>query len=131
MVSEGGKPTIVFRASEILTRRPPVWEDIAWIKERWGGPLIVKGILTPEDARRAVDYGADAVVVSNHGGNVLDGDPAAISMLSDTVDAVDGDAEILFDSGIRRGSDVVKAIAPRSESRPGRALVALGSRRRR
>jgi len=111
MVSDGGRPAIVFAASEILTRRPPVWDDIAWIKERWDGPLIVKGLLTPKDARIAVDCGVDAIVVSNHGGNVLDGDPATISVLGEIVDAVDGAVEVLFDSGIRRGSDVVKAVA--------------------
>jgi isopentenyl diphosphate isomerase/L-lactate dehydrogenase-like FMN-dependent dehydrogenase len=111
MVMDEGRSALLFRASEILTRQPPVWDDIPWIKERWDGPLVIKGILTPEDARRAVQLGADAIVVSNHGGNVLDGDPATISVLGSIVDAVDGRAEVLFDSGVRRGSDVVKALA--------------------
>ena len=92
-------------------RETPVWEDIPWIKQRWDGPLVIKGITTTEDARRAVKYGADAIVVSNHGGNVLDGNPSTISVLPRIVDAVGSDLEVLFDSGVRRGSDVVKALA--------------------
>ena len=111
MVHEEGKPAVLFRASEILMRETPVWEDIPWIKQRWDGPLVIKGITTTEDARRAVQYGADAIVVSNHGGNVLDGNPSTISVLPRIVDAVGSDLEVLFDSGIRRGSDVVKALA--------------------
>jgi isopentenyl diphosphate isomerase/L-lactate dehydrogenase-like FMN-dependent dehydrogenase len=111
MVEDEGKPAILFRASEILMRQTPVWEDVPWVKERWNGPLVIKGIMTPEDARRAVELGADAIVVSNHGGNVLDGNPSTISVLPAIVDAVGGEAEVLFDSGIRRGSDVVKALA--------------------
>ena len=111
MVTEGGKPALLFRASEILMQRPPVWEDLDWIRERWGGPFVVKGIMTPEDARKAVELGADAIVVSNHGGNVLDGNASTISVLPSIVKAVDGRAEVLLDSGIRRGSDVVKAMA--------------------
>ena len=111
MVTENGKPVMVFRASEILTRRTPIWEDIPWIRKRWNGPLVIKGILTPEDARRAVDYGADAIVVSNHGGNVLDGNPATLSVLGEIVQEVGDRTEVLFDGGIRRGSDVVKAMA--------------------
>jgi isopentenyl diphosphate isomerase/L-lactate dehydrogenase-like FMN-dependent dehydrogenase len=111
MVTEDGRPVIVFRASEILTRRTPIWEDIPWIRERWDGPLVVKGILTGEDARRAVDAGADAIVVSNHGGNVLDGDPATLTVLAEVVDEVGERIEVLFDGGIRRGADVVKALA--------------------
>ena len=111
MVEENGKSALMFRASEVLMKRTPVWADIPRIKDRWGGPLIIKGILTPEDARKAVDLGADAIVVSNHGGNILDGNPSTISMLPSIVDAVGDATEILMDSGIRRGSDVVKALA--------------------
>jgi isopentenyl diphosphate isomerase/L-lactate dehydrogenase-like FMN-dependent dehydrogenase len=89
----------------------PAWDDLAWIKARFGGPLVVKGILSVEDARRAIDYGADSIVVSNHGGNALDGSPAALRVLPSVVDAVGGRTEVLFDSGIRRGGDVVKAMA--------------------
>lgn len=111
MVLEDGEPALLFRASQILMRQTPVWDDLPWVKERWGGPLVVKGILTVEDARRAVAGGADAIVVSNHGGNMLDGDPASVTVLADIVDAVGGEIEVLMDSGIRRGSDVVKAVA--------------------
>lgn len=111
MVYDNGKPAILFRSSEILTRVTPVWEDLAWVKEQWGGPLVIKGIQTPEDARRARDHGADGVIVSNHGGNVLDGNAGSITVLPSIVDAVGTDLEVLFDSGIRRGTDVVKAMA--------------------
>lgn len=87
------------------------WEHVAWIKERWGGPLIIKGILDVEDAKAAVKSGADAIVVSNHGGRQLDGAMSAIRMLPDIVDAVGDDIEVHFDSGIRSGQDVLKALA--------------------
>lgn len=87
------------------------WEDFGWIREAWKGPLVVKGILTPEDARRAVDAGADAVVVSNHGGLTLDGAMPALRALPRVVDAIGDSAEVLVDGGIRQGTDVVKAIA--------------------
>ena len=87
------------------------WEYIRWIREHWRGKLIVKGILDPRDAVEAVNSGADAVSVSNHGGTQLDGAPSAISMLPIVADAIAGRAEILFDSGIRSGQDVLKALA--------------------
>ncbi|GHA61377.1 alpha-hydroxy-acid oxidizing enzyme [Amylibacter ulvae] len=87
------------------------WDDIAWIKERWGGPLILKGILDVDDARRSVDSGADALIVSNHGGRQLDGALSSIRMLPDIVDAVGKDIEIHMDGGIRSGQDVLKAVA--------------------
>lgn len=87
------------------------WEDVAWIKERWGGKLILKGIMEPADARLAVASGADALVVSNHGGRQLDGAPASIDALPAIVDAVGDDIEIWFDGGIRSGQDVLKALA--------------------
>ena len=90
---------------------PPTWDDIAWMRAEWGGPFLVKGILHPDDARRAVALGADAISVSNHGGNNLDGSVASLRALPGVVDAVGGEAEILLDGGIRRGSDVVKALA--------------------
>ena len=86
------------------------WDDMSWIRELWQGPIVIKGVLTTEDAKRAVDYGVAAVVVSNHGGRQLDGVPASLRVLPQIVEAVNGRAEILLDSGIRRGSDVVKAI---------------------
>ncbi len=87
------------------------WDDLAWIRDAWKGPLAVKGILAPEDAVRAAGIGADAVVVSNHGGRQLDHVPAAIDALPGVVDALGGAAEVLFDGGIRRGTDILTALA--------------------
>jgi L-lactate dehydrogenase (cytochrome) len=87
------------------------WSDVAWIKEQWGGPLVIKGILDPEDARAAVDTGADAIIVSNHGGRQLDGAHSSISMLPRIVDAVGDKIEVHMDGGIRSGQDVLKAVA--------------------
>lgn len=87
------------------------WKEIDWLKSIWPGRMAIKGILHPQDARLAVEHGVDAVIVSNHGGRQLDGAPSAISALPGIVEAVDGRAEVLMDGGIRRGSDVVKAMA--------------------
>ena len=87
------------------------WKDIEWAKSIWGGPIALKGILDPEDAKAAVDHGADALIVSNHGGRQLDGVRSAISALPYVVDAVAGRAEVLLDGGVRRGTDVLKAVA--------------------
>jgi L-lactate dehydrogenase (cytochrome) len=89
----------------------PTWEDFAWIRELWKGPLVVKGVLTGEDAMRAVDVGADGVVVSNHGGRQLDGSPATLRVLPEVRDAVGDRTTVLIDGGIRRGTDVLKALA--------------------
>lgn len=83
---------------------------MAWFKSLWGGPLALKGVLSPEDARMALDHGVDAVIVSNHGGRQLDGAVSAIQALPAVVDAVQGRAEVILDGGVRRGSDVVKAL---------------------
>ncbi len=90
---------------------PPSWDDVAWLGREWGGPVMLKGIGRPDDARRAVDAGMTAVSVSNHGGNNLDGTPAAIRLLPAVAEVVGGQAEVLLDGGIRRGSDVVTALA--------------------
>ncbi len=87
------------------------WTDLAWLRERWDGPLVVKGLLRADDAAAAVDVGAQGVIVSNHGGRQLDDAPSAISALPAVVDAVGENAEVYLDSGIRRGGDVVKALA--------------------
>jgi L-lactate dehydrogenase (cytochrome) len=87
------------------------WDDLGEVRKRWPGKLIVKGILDPADARRAVDLGADAVVVSNHGGRQLDGAPSTISALPAVVDAIAGRAEVLLDSGVRSGQDILRARA--------------------
>jgi isopentenyl diphosphate isomerase/L-lactate dehydrogenase-like FMN-dependent dehydrogenase len=100
------------------------WDDLAWVREVWGGPVVVKGVLRADDARLAVSAGADAIVVSNHGGRQLDHAPSSISALPAIVDAVGGDLEVYFDSGIRRGSDIVKALALGARAcLAGRALV--------
>ena len=90
---------------------PPTWTDIAWLRAQWDGELLIKGVMRPDDARRAIDAGATAVSVSNHGGNNLDGTPASIRALPGVVAAVGGEAEVLLDGGVRRGGDVVKALA--------------------
>jgi len=86
------------------------WPDLRWIREVWKGPIVIKGVLTGEDARRAVDEGAEALVVSNHGGRQLDGVSATLRALPEVVSATNGRAELLLDGGIRRGSDIVKAL---------------------
>ena len=96
--------------STSLARGAVTWDDLSWIRKCWPGPIVIKGVLTGDDARRAVDEGAVAVVVSNHGGRQLDGAPATLRVLPEVVSAVDGRAEVLMDGGIRRGSDIVKAI---------------------
>jgi L-lactate dehydrogenase (cytochrome) len=87
------------------------WDDLAWVREHWDGPILLKGVLDAEDARRAVDAGVQGVVVSNHGGRQLDATPSTITALPDVVRAVDGRIDVLFDGGIRSGLDVVKAMA--------------------
>ena len=86
------------------------YKDLEWFKTTWGGPLAVKGILTGEDARRACDHGADAIIVSNHGGRQLDGAISAITALPEVVAAVGNRSEVILDGGVRRGSDVIKAL---------------------
>ena len=90
---------------------PPTWEDIAWLREFWGGPFMLKGVMRIDDAKRAVDAGCTAISVSNHGGNNLDGTPATIRALPAIAEAVGDQVEVLLDGGVRRGSDVVKALA--------------------
>ena len=87
------------------------WKDLIWIKKRFGGPLVVKGVLHPDDARAAVAHGADAIIVSNHGGRQLDCAPSTIRVLPRIVDAVGGKCEIYLDSGVRSGHDMLKAVA--------------------
>lgn len=106
-----GTPMGMFEGIGKIYQQTPAWEDLAWIREHWDGPIVVKGILTAEDARRAVAEGVDAIVVSNHGGNVLDGSVPTLRVLPEIVDAVGDEIEVLMDSGVRRGTDVVKAVA--------------------
>lgn len=112
LAAPGEEPPTFFGAyGEWMGTPLPTWEDIAWLRDEWDGPFAVKGIMHPDDARRAVDAGATAISVSNHGGNNLDGTPASIRALPGIVAAVGGQTEVLLDGGIRRGSDVVKALA--------------------
>ena len=104
-------PTFFGVYGEWMQTPPPTWADIAWLRAQWDGPFLVKGIMRADEARRAVDAGATAVSVSNHGGNNLDGTPASIRALPAVAEAVGGQIEVLLDGGIRRGSDVVKALA--------------------
>lgn len=100
--------------------RAVTWEDAAWLKDQWGGPFAIKGVISPADAERAVSVGADAVWVSNHGGRQLDTCPLTIDALGPIVSAVSDRAEVILDGGVRRGSDIVKALAL------GAQAVALG-----
>ncbi len=108
----GGPPMGFFEAyGTWMGTPPPTWDDVGWLREEWGGPFMLKGVMRADDARRAVQAGVTAISVSNHGGNNLDGSPASIRMLPAVADAVAGEIEVLLDGGIRRGSDVVKALA--------------------
>ncbi len=89
----------------------PTWDDVRWLREQWGGPFLLKGVVRVDDARRAADAGVTAISVSNHGGNNLDGTPATIRVLPAIAEAVGGQVEVLLDGGVRRGADVVKAVA--------------------
>jgi L-lactate dehydrogenase (cytochrome) len=100
----------VSQAHTAIGRGAFAWEDLRWIRELWRGPIAIKGVLSADDARRSVDEGAAAVVVSNHGGRQLDGVPASLRVLPEVVSAVGDRAEVWMDSGIRRGADVVKAL---------------------
>jgi heme/flavin dehydrogenase (mycofactocin system) len=112
MVAPGEPPLTFFGAyGQWMQSALPTWEDVAWLREQWGGPFMLKGVTRVDDALRAVDAGVTAISVSNHGGNNLDGTPAPIRALPAIADAVGDQIEILLDGGIRRGSDVVKALA--------------------
>ncbi|KAH3208435.1 hypothetical protein KXV77_000301, partial [Aspergillus fumigatus] len=87
------------------------WEDLQFLRQHWDGPIVLKGIQTVEDAKLAVEYGMQGIVVSNHGGRQQDGGVGSLDMLPDIVDAVGKDLEVIFDSGVRCGADVAKALA--------------------
>jgi L-lactate dehydrogenase (cytochrome) len=110
VVLPGEGPMTLVDVVGALARSAVTWDDFRWIREAWPGPLVAKGVLTGDDARRAIDHGATGVVVSNHGGRQLDGASATLRALPEVVAAVNGQAEVLLDGGIRRGSDIVKAI---------------------
>ena len=110
IVVPGKGPMMYADVTAALEQSVVTWEDLAWIRNAWSGPIVIKGIHTEEDARRAVDEGADALVVSNHGGRQLDRVAPSLQMLPEVVAAVGDRIEVLFDGGIRRGSDIVKAL---------------------
>jgi pre-mycofactocin synthase len=112
MARPGQSPPTFFGAyGEWMSSPLPGWEDVAWLRGQWDGPFMVKGVSRVDDAKRVVDLGASALSVSNHGGNNLDGTPAPLRVLPSVVDAVGDQIEVLLDGGVRRGSDVVKALA--------------------
>jgi pre-mycofactocin synthase len=104
-------PTFFGAYGQWMGTPPPSWDDVRWLREQWDGPFMLKGVVRVDDARRAVDAGVTAISVSNHGGNNLDGTPATIRVLPAIAEAVGDRVEVLLDGGIRRGSDVVKALA--------------------
>jgi len=104
-------PTFFGAYGEWMMTPPPTWEDLRWLREQWQGPFMLKGVMRVDDARRAVDTGFTAISVSNHGGNNLDGTPASIRALPAVAEAVGDQVEVLLDGGVRRGSDVIKALA--------------------
>jgi heme/flavin dehydrogenase (mycofactocin system) len=109
----GGAPTPTFFGAygQWMGSTPPSWEDVAWLRSQWDGPFMLKGVTRIDDAKRAVDAGVTSISVSNHGGNNLDGTPATIRLLPDIARAVGDQVEVLMDGGVRRGGDVVKALA--------------------
>ncbi len=107
----GTAPTFFGAYGEWMGTPLPTWDDVAWLREQWGGPFMLKGVMRVDDAHRAVDAGVTAISVSNHGGNNLDGTPAPIRALPAIAEAVGHQVEVVTDGGIRRGSDVVKALA--------------------
>jgi pre-mycofactocin synthase len=104
-------PTFFGAYGQWMQTPPPTWEDVRWLREQWGGEFLLKGVYRPDEARRAVDAGVTAISVSNHGGNNLDSTPASIRALPPIAEAVGDQVDVLLDGGIRRGSDVVKALA--------------------
>jgi heme/flavin dehydrogenase (mycofactocin system) len=113
MVGTPGEPAPTFFGAYGMWMQSPMpsWEDVAWLREQWDGPFLLKGVMRVDDAKRAVDAGVSAISVSNHGGNNLDGTPASIRALPAVADAVGDQIEVLLDGGIRRGGDVAKALA--------------------
>lgn len=104
-------PSLFSIFQSVAETPPPTWDDMRWLREIWDGPLMIKGVMHIDDARRAVDIGADAISVSNHGGNNIDTTPPSIRVLPTIAEAVGDDLDVLLDGGIRRGGDVVKALA--------------------
>src|SRR6266542_5042746 len=110
VVVPGKGPMLYADVTAALEQSVVTWEDLKWIRAAWNGPVVIKGVHTREDARRAVDEGADALVISNHGGRQLDRVAPSLEVLPEVVAAVGDRVEVLFDGGIRRGSDIIKAL---------------------
>jgi L-lactate dehydrogenase (cytochrome) len=110
VVTTGGQPLPYLDVAAALEQTTVTWKDLAWIREAWAGPLLVKGVLTSQDARHAVAEGVDGIIVSNHGARQLDSVSPTLRALPEVLDAAQGRAEVLMDGGIRRGADVVKAL---------------------
>jgi isopentenyl diphosphate isomerase/L-lactate dehydrogenase-like FMN-dependent dehydrogenase len=110
VVVKGEGPMRLVDVAAALAKAAVTWDDLRWIQQAWQGPMVIKGVLTGDDARHAIDAGAGAVVVSNHGGRQLDGVSATLRALPEVVAAVNGQAEVLLDGGVRRGGDIVKAL---------------------
>jgi isopentenyl diphosphate isomerase/L-lactate dehydrogenase-like FMN-dependent dehydrogenase len=110
VVIPGKGPMPLVDVAAALAESAVTWSDLKWIRELWRGPIVIKGVLTGDDARRSVDHGAAAISVSNHGGRQLDCVPSSLRALPEVVKAVNGQTEILMDGGIRRGTDIVKAL---------------------
>jgi isopentenyl diphosphate isomerase/L-lactate dehydrogenase-like FMN-dependent dehydrogenase len=111
VVVPGKGPMELIDVATALAESAVTWADLSWIRDLWKGPIMVKGVLTADDARRSIDEGAAAISVSNHGGRQLDGVPASLRALPEVVKAVNGQIEVLMDGGVRRGTDIAKAIA--------------------
>jgi isopentenyl diphosphate isomerase/L-lactate dehydrogenase-like FMN-dependent dehydrogenase len=110
VILPGNGPMALIDVAAALATSVVTWKDFEWLRDVWPGPIVVKGVLTGDDARRSIDAGAAGVIVSNHGGRQLDGVPASLRALPEIVNAVNGQIEVLMDGGIRRGGDIVKAI---------------------
>ena len=110
VIVPGKGPLPLIDVAAALAESAVTWADLKWIREIWKGPIIVKGVLTADDAMRSIDEGAAAISVSNHGGRQLDGVPASLRALPEVVEAVKGRIDVLMDGGIRRGTDIVKAL---------------------
>ncbi|MET4782202.1 pre-mycofactocin synthase MftD [Glaciihabitans sp. UYNi722] len=112
LTAPGGEaPTFFGAYYEWMQTPPPTWEDVEWLRKEWGGPFMLKGVTRIDDAKRAINAGVTAISVSNHGGNNLDGTPGTIRVLQSVAEVVNNQIEIVLDGGVRRGSDVAKAVA--------------------
>jgi L-lactate dehydrogenase (cytochrome) len=126
VVIPGKGPMELLDVNAALSESGVTWDDLTWIRSLWSGPIVIKGVLTGDDARHAIDAGAAAIVVSNHGGRQLDGVSASLRVLPEIVAAVNGQLEVLMDGGIRRGTDIVKALCLGAQAVLGGRAYAYG-----